>query len=88
MVCLQLQRLVSDFVGEVECAFGRRLGAGRNTEIRFMAHLWEPLRAGHTPLCVHVASEGASAIAHMVLRLWGFRKYSCQVSPSAASDNN
>jgi len=35
---------VSDFVREVEAEYGWPLVDGRNEDITFMAHLWEPLR--------------------------------------------
>lgn len=41
---LQLQQTVTEFVREVEATYGRTLEDGFNTEISFMAHMWEPLR--------------------------------------------
>ena len=41
---LQLRSKISEYVGEVEEAYGRPLKPGRNHKIAFMAHLWEPLR--------------------------------------------
>ena len=75
----QLQEEVREFVRAVEVTWGRSLPDGCNTEITFMAHLWEPLRTMHTPLCVHMVSEAAAFICHVVLSWQGFRKLHYQV---------
>lgn len=52
-----------------------RFKAGRNPDIRFMAHLWEPLRWIHFPLAVYVAAEGLWLASSLLLRVLGFRPF-------------
>ncbi len=56
-----------------------RFPAGRNTEIAFMAHVWEDLRVLPKPLVLHLGCEVVSAAAAALLRLMGFRMDTCQV---------
>ena len=55
VISLQLRTSVYKYVEEVENAYGRPLKPGRNPDIAFMAHLWEPLR--YASVSVH-AKEG------------------------------
>ena len=41
---LQVQATVTEFAREVEAAYNISLADGYNPDIRFMAHMWEPLR--------------------------------------------
>ena len=41
---LQVQATVTEFAREVEAAYNISLTDGYNPDIRFMAHMWEPLR--------------------------------------------
>ena len=41
---LQIQASVSEFAREVEAEYKVTLRDGYNPDIRFMAHMWEPLR--------------------------------------------
>ena len=52
-----------------------RFEAGRNLDIRFMAHLWEPLRWIHSPLAVYLAAEGLWMASSLLLRALGFRPF-------------
>jgi pimeloyl-ACP methyl ester carboxylesterase len=48
---------VTTYVARVEAKYGQRFGPGRNPDVRFMAHLWEPLRVLHKPLALHALAE-------------------------------
>jgi hypothetical protein len=43
-VVLQTQASSERFVNEVERRWGVKFPEGRNPDLKFMAHLWEPLR--------------------------------------------
>ncbi|KAL3146801.1 hypothetical protein ABBQ38_014780 [Trebouxia sp. C0009 RCD-2024] len=61
------------FVDEVERRWGVKFPEGRNPNLNFMAHLWEPLRVFHKPLLVHVLSESWGMGMHLYLRAIGFK---------------
>ncbi|DBA73278.1 hypothetical protein WJX77_005167 [Trebouxia sp. C0004] len=61
------------FVNEVEKRWGVKFPEGRNPDLKFMAHLWEPLRVFHKPLLVHMISETWGMGMHMYLRAIGFK---------------
>lgn len=42
--CMQTQASSERFVDEVEKRWGVKFPKGRNPDLNFMAHLWEPLR--------------------------------------------
>ena len=42
--CMQTQASSERFVDEVEKRWGVKFPEGRNPDLNFMAHLWEPLR--------------------------------------------
>ncbi|PRW60464.1 expressed protein isoform A [Chlorella sorokiniana] len=64
---------VMAFVDQVEGAWGVRFTPGYDPELRFMAHLWEPLRAYHKPLFMFLLTEAAARAAQLLLLLMGFR---------------
>ena len=66
---------IEAFVREVEKRWGVTFAAGRNPALRFMAHLWEPLRVIHKPLALHAACEAATLASHAALWCAGFRKH-------------
>ena len=65
---------VDDFVAQVEQKWDIKFEDGYDPSLRFMAHVWEPLRVSHKPLAVYVVTETAAKIAHLLLRLMGFKK--------------
>ena len=72
---LQDRQNVEQLIGECEQRWDVRLPAGHTPDLPYMAHLLEPLRVVHHPLCLHLASEAAHAAAHAVLRARGFRPF-------------
>ena len=62
-------------IRRIESTFGMRFEEGRNPDIRFMAHLWEPLRWIHSPLAVYVAAEGLWMASSLLLRALGFKAF-------------
>ena len=50
VVLLQTKQSSQRFVSEVEKRWGVQLPPGRNSDLVFMAHLWEPLRQVHPEL--------------------------------------
>ena len=65
---------VAHFTTECEKRWNVRFQWGNNPHIRFMAHLWEPLRVFHKPLIVHLFSEVARATNSVWMLALGFRK--------------
>ena len=61
------------FVTRCEEAWTTSFSKGKNKNITFMAHLWEPLRVHHKPLVVHLFSEVAGAANRIWLLMLGFR---------------
>ena len=53
---------------------------GRNNDIQFMGHLWEPLRVMHKPLAMHLTSEAVALATDASLFALGFKVYRCQAS--------
>lgn len=51
-----------------------RFPQGYDASLKFMAHVWEPLRVHHKPLVAYLAAEFTAQIAHIFLRLMGFGK--------------
>jgi hypothetical protein len=65
---------VREFLIKVEKAWGIRFPEGHDPSLRFMAHVWEPLRIWHKPLVLYGFTEAAGRIAHVLMRLMGFKK--------------
>jgi len=74
-------------IKRIEDSFGMRFEEGRNPDIEFMAHLWEPLRWIHTPLAVYVGAEGLWMASSLLLRALGFRPFTHR-SVSATADQS
>ena len=64
---------IEAYVREMERRWGVTFPAGRNPNLRFMAHLWEPLRVIHKPLALHAACEAGVVACRAALWLAGFR---------------
>ena len=75
MWTLQDRQRGEALIRRIEDTFGMRFEEGRNPDIRFMAHLWEPLRWIHSPLVVYVAAEGLWMGSSLLLRALGFRSF-------------
>ncbi len=64
---------------QIELEWGVKFLEGRNSEISFMAHVWEDLRVLPKPLALHLVCELVSALAVALLWQMGFRMDTCQV---------
>eukprot|EP00884_Botryococcus_braunii_P016768 jgi/Botrbrau1/3775/Bobra.0183s0010.1 len=69
---------VEKFVRRIEQAWGVSFPEGRNHEIGFMAHLWEPLRVFPKPLIFHLVCEAVMLCCHGLLLAMGFKRMDCQ----------
>jgi hypothetical protein len=69
------QALVLQVLETLEATFEVNIPPGYNEELRFMAHLWEPIRVVHKPLFVHVVLEASLIFSHIFLTALGFRRY-------------
>ena len=65
---------IEAFVRELERRWGVTFPPGRNPALRFMAHLWEPLRVIHKPLALHAACEVGVVATRALLWAVGFRR--------------
>lgn len=63
---------VAKFVSRCEEVWSTKFVEGKNHDISFMAHLWEPLRVIHKPLVVHLFSELAGTANRVWLGMLGF----------------
>ena len=76
---MQDRTQVAYFVTRCEEAWSTNFLEGKNHNITFMAHLWEPLRVHRKPLVVHLFSEVAGAASRIWLLMLGFRMQRHQV---------
>ena len=77
----QIQGDVDDFLQMLEQRHGVKLPPGRNPDIQFMAHLWEPLRVLPKPLLMYLTSEAMGLATDAALWAMGFKMHRCQVLP-------
>jgi hypothetical protein len=59
----------------VEANFGVSFREGRNPDIEFMAHLWEPLHWIHKPFVLYLGAELMWAATDGLLYAQGFRPH-------------
>ena len=69
-----------DFVEEVQRVWEVKFQRGRNPDLTFMAHLWEPLRVFPLPLAMHLGSEAMHLFCHCLLLASGFRAHRSKVT--------
>ena len=63
------------YIAQIEQTFQLRLEEGRNPDVQFMAHLWEPLRWLHKPLAVYMLAECMGLVTSCLLHALGFRAF-------------
>lgn len=56
-------------------ALGTALVAGYNPDIKFMAHLWEPLNGGYRPLAFYLLVELVAYCSRQYLDYKGFQQH-------------
>lgn len=67
--------MIVSYIERIEQRFGVTFEEGRNPDVEFMAHLWEPLRWMHKPLVVYMLAECIWLSTDCLLRALGFRAY-------------
>ena len=77
------QAEVSDFVERIQERYATSFEPGRNPDLQFMAHLWEPLRVVHSPLALRLALEGMRLFTVLVLKVAGFRMGRVEIEKGA-----
>ena len=63
------------YIAEIEQTFQLQFEEGRNPDVEFMAHLWEPLRWLHKPLAVYMLAECMGLVTNCLLHALGFRVF-------------
>ena len=63
------------YIAQIEQTFQLLFEEGRNPDVQFMAHLWEPLRWLHKPLAVYMLAEGMGLVTSCLLHVLGFRVF-------------
>ena len=81
---VQERKQADAYIERIEAKFGVHFLEGRNHDIEFMAHLWEPLRWIHKPLLVFLAAETMGLVTDIVLYAQGFRSHRHNVGPPDA----
>ncbi len=76
---MQGRAQVAHFVTKCEETWSVKLLEGKNPDVFFMAHLWEPLRVYYKPLAVHLFSELAGATSRIWLLMLGFSLHQFEV---------
>lgn len=77
---LEQQEQVKDALIRLEAVFDFHVPdvaeGPSNKDLRFMCHLWEPLRVIHKPLAFVIMMEACTGASSIILCILGFRKYS------------
>lgn len=60
---------------QLEKQTGVVLPEGRNPDIRFLSHLWDPLKVSYKPMLFYVAAEVLAQGTQCFLQLTGFKKH-------------
>ena len=81
---MQDQRSINTFIDECQERWGVQLPPGYQEGLRYMAHLWEPLRVVYKPLALHLGSEIAHMVCASFLRMQGFTPFPSQVPTHCA----
>ena len=63
------------YIAQIEQTFQLQFEEGRNPDVQFMAHLWEPLRWLHKPLAVYMLAECMGLVTSCLLHALGFRAF-------------
>lgn len=64
---------IEGLVDELEAKLGWTFAPGFDPSLKFMDHLWQPLKTLHLPLLVYWVTEALGWFSHGVLRMSGFR---------------
>jgi hypothetical protein len=69
----ELAGIPSTMVDQLQDVLGITFEPGHTPGLRFMSHLWEPLKAQHHPLLMYAATELLAVVQHVALVLLGFK---------------
>lgn len=70
-----LGHIPAQMVDELEDSWNLKLTPGHTPGLKFMGHLWEPLKASWRPLAFYVGTETVGWFARQMLRRWGFEQH-------------
>eukprot|EP00951_Prasinocladus_malaysianus_P011319 scaffold83626_cov35-Prasinocladus_malaysianus.AAC.1 len=65
--------VLANHMSRIQDTFGIKFEEGYNPKLKFMSHLWEPMRVHLRPLAFYLFTELIAAVAHFILLLMGFR---------------
>lgn len=66
---------VGAMIDAFEDVFDVTFPPGHNPRLRYMSHLWEPLRVHWRPLAFYAAMEGLAALAGAFMWAAGFERH-------------
>lgn len=70
-----LGHIPAQMVDELESVWHLKLVPGYDPNIKFMGHLWEPVKASWRPLFFYLATATVGWLARQLLRRWGFEQH-------------
>ncbi|WIA21228.1 hypothetical protein OEZ85_000471 [Tetradesmus obliquus] len=69
----ELAGVPGQLVDQLEAALHVKFPPGYTPGLRFMSHLWEPLRAHYRPLCLYLFFEVLAAVQRLLMSTYGFQ---------------
>jgi hypothetical protein len=73
MVGEELAGVPAQMVEQLQQVLGVTFEPGHSQGLRFMSHLWEPLKAAYHPLLFYLLMELLAVSQHVALALLGFK---------------
>ncbi|WIA31944.1 hypothetical protein OEZ86_002801 [Tetradesmus obliquus] len=70
-----LGHILPQMVEELESVWHLKLEPGHAPHVKFMGHLWEPLKASWRPLAFYMATAAVGWLARQMLKRWGFEQH-------------
>eukprot|EP00878_Enallax_costatus_P038634 GHUV01044020.1.p1 GENE.GHUV01044020.1~~GHUV01044020.1.p1 ORF type:complete len:508 (+),score=121.93 GHUV01044020.1:228-1751(+) len=69
------EHYLSQMIEQLDDLWGLNLEPGYTPGLKFMGHLWEPLKAHWRPLAFYIGTETLSWFARHLLERWGFQQH-------------
>eukprot|EP00879_Flechtneria_rotunda_P023592 GHRR01024959.1.p1 GENE.GHRR01024959.1~~GHRR01024959.1.p1 ORF type:complete len:452 (+),score=112.94 GHRR01024959.1:201-1556(+) len=66
---------LEDLIGQLEQQLGRKMPDGYNPQLRFMSHLWDPLKHVYRPFLFYVVMEVGAWLCYVTILAAGFQSY-------------